>query len=82
MPWSRAYEVAERVIMAGDRTLARRTSDHHTDHARRVLVGERIPWEVAETYKAQAAALGWSMYRWTVEALALGYKCLMPKGTD
>lgn len=75
--WNRAFDIATSIVLAGDRTLRRRASDKRTDAARRVLVGARVPRVIADEYSRQAAALGWSMYRWTVEALHLGYQCMV-----
>ena len=55
------------------RTFAReqrkKESDKRTDAQRRILVGARVPRELAERCRAKAKAQGKSLYRFTVDAL-------------
>lgn len=73
MPVSRALNVAQEIILAGDRTLRKRDSDTHNERERRATVGARVPRETAERYKAQAQKEGISMYRWSVNAFEIYY---------
>lgn len=70
---SRALNVAQEIILAGDRTLRKRDSDGNTERARCVTVGARVPRETAERYKAQAQKEDISMYRWSVNAFEVYY---------
>ena len=70
---SRALDVAQDIILAGDRTLRKRESDTRTDRARRILIGAKIPRDTAEIYKTQARKEGVSMYRWAVNAFQIYY---------
>lgn len=69
VPRSRAIECAGEIIKTAARGHAKRASDHETDHARRVLVGARVPRAEADRYRAAAAAAGLSLYAWTRAAL-------------
>lgn len=66
---SRAIEAAGDIIRAAARGHAKRASDRETDRRRRVLVGARVPRELAQRYQAAAAAQGVSLYAWAVAAL-------------
>lgn len=49
---------------------ARKRAGQKTDSElrQRILVGARIPRETARRYRTAAAARGWSMYRFSIEA--------------
>lgn len=67
-------EAATLLLCAARRREQRRSSDRATDHARRLLVGPRLPKATAERYKAAAAARHISMYEWASQALAAQYR--------
>ena len=73
VPVSRALDVAQEIILAGDRTLRKRESDTRTDRARRILIGAKIPRDVADLYKTQAQEEQISIYRWAVNAFGVYY---------
>lgn len=62
-----------RLAAARQRTSARSESDAKTDHARRVLVGARLPRQTAERYRECASAHGLSLYRFVANALEREY---------
>ena len=64
-----AYQAGLRIIKTYARVVRKRASDHATDHARRVLVGARVPREDAARYRAAAHALDISLYAWVHQAL-------------
>ena len=61
------------VLLARQRAGRRRESDARTDHARRTLVGARLPREVADKYRSCASAHGLSLYRFASNALEREY---------
>lgn len=65
--------VLQRLAAARRRASSRAESDARTDHARRILVGARLPRETAERYRECAAAHGLSLYRFVSGALEREY---------
>lgn len=62
------------LLISARRRQQRRTSDRATDHTRRLLVGPRLPREVAEDYRKAAQARNISLYQWASQALAAQYR--------
>ena len=81
VPVSRALDVAQEIILAGDRTLRKRESDDRTERARRILVGARVPLGKAWFYRNCADYLGVSMYRFVCNALE-AYAETVTRGLD
>jgi len=67
-----AIDLAGELILAGEAGDRKAAQDRRADGAR-LLVGARLPRELAEAYRAQAHAQGVSLYRWAVEAFARHY---------
>ena len=65
--------VLVRLAAARRRTSQRANSDARTDHARRLLVGARLPRQTAERYRECAAGQGLSLYRFVCQALEREY---------
>ena len=68
--------VLQRLAVARRRASGKAESDARTDHARRILVGARLPRETAERYRSCAAAKGLSLYRFVCNALEREYRRL------
>ncbi len=58
------------IVMAIDRTRGRRFSDRATDARRRVLVGARVPRELADKVKLAAQEKGVSVYRFVLDTIS------------
>ncbi len=58
------------VVMAIDRTRARRSSDRATDAKRRVLVGARVPRELGDKVKLAAQEKDVSVYRFVLDTIS------------
>lgn len=58
-----------KILLAGERILAKKESDARTDPPRRVLVGARVKREFGEKCKRAAQARGISLYAWVCDAL-------------
>ena len=58
------------MVEATARATGKRQSDRMTDSARRMLVGARIPRQMAEDCRQAAQASGRSLYRFVLDALA------------
>lgn len=58
------------LILSLDRQRRRAESDARTDKVRRVLIGARLPRDVAERYRRAADRCGQSLYAWVADALA------------
>ena len=65
--------VLQRLAAARRRASSRAQSDAQTDHARRLLVGARLPRETAEKYRECASEHGLSLYRFVSGALEREY---------
>lgn len=52
------------LIIAGERNRRRRASDRRTDVRRRATIGTRVSREIADRYRAAAAAEGVSVNAW------------------
>ena len=65
--------VLVRLAAARRRASQRADSDARTDHARRLLVGARLPRQTAEKYRKCAAARGLYLYRFVCQALEREY---------
>lgn len=63
----------ERLAAARRRTLQRADSDAATDLSRRLLIGARLPRELAERYRDCATEHGLSLYRFVCNALEREY---------
>ena len=63
----------ERLAAARRRTQQRADSDAVTDLGRRLLVGARVPRELAERYRECATEHGLSLYRFVCNALEREY---------
>lgn len=61
-------------MMAERRKQKKRVSDRATDHTRRLLVGPRLPRELAEEYRKAAQEKNQSLYQWAADALHEHYK--------
>ena len=70
-----------RLAAARQRASSRSESDAKTDHARRILVGARLPRQTAERYRECAAAHGLSLYRFVANALEREYWRLKERDT-
>ncbi len=68
MKTSRVSDVAA-IVAAMDRSRRRKASDRATDRRRRVLVGARVPRELAEQVRRAAQARGVSVYRFIVDII-------------
>jgi len=62
------------LLEAARRREQRRSSDEITDHARRKLIGARLPREQAARYEEHARAQGLSVYAWVSRAVERQYK--------
>lgn len=71
-------EAVALLLESGRRRRQRRNSDAKTDHERRLLVGPRLPREIAEQYRAAAEARHLSLYSWAAQALAAQYRRELP----
>lgn len=60
-------------MMAERRKQKKRISDRATDHSRRLLVGPRLPRELAEEYRKAAQEKNQSLYQWAADALRAHY---------
>lgn len=69
-----ALDIVADMVQAATRTHAKRAQDAASDHARRCLVGARLPRETADKYRAAAAAENVSLYRWVSNALESAYR--------
>lgn len=69
-----ALDMVADIVQAAARTRAKRAQDAASDHARRCLVGARLPRETANRYRAAAAEKGVSLYRWVSDALQSAYQ--------
>lgn len=58
-----------KILLAGERVIAKKESDAKTDPPRRVLVGARVKREFGERCKRAAEARGISLYAWVCDAL-------------
>ena len=65
----RMMDCLREIARASARTAGRRASDRRTDRDRRVLVGARVPREMAERCRAAARERGISLYRFVIMAL-------------
>lgn len=63
-------ELLMAAITGHDQARRKKESDARTDRARRALIGARVPAEMAQTIKEDAAAKGLSVYRWVMAAYA------------
>ena len=57
------------IVAARGRDAQKRASDTVTDARRRVLVGARVPRELAAGCKARADGQGVSLYKWVVDII-------------
>lgn len=62
------------LLEAARRREQRRASDEITDHARRKLIGARLPREQVARYEEHARAQGLSVYAWVSRAVERQYK--------
>lgn len=69
-----ALDIVADMVQAATRTHAKRAQDTASDHARRCLIGARLPREEVDRYRAAAAKEGVSLYRWTASALQSAYQ--------
>lgn len=69
-----ALDVIADVVQITHRTTTKTAQDAASDHARRCLIGARLPREEVERYRAAAAKEGVSLYRWTASALQSAYQ--------
>ena len=65
--------VLVRLAAARRRASGKAKSDARTDHARRLLVGARLPRQTAERYRSCARERGLSLYRFVCQALEREY---------
>ena len=65
-----------RLAAARRRASRKADSDARTDHARRILVGARLPRQTAQRYRECAAGHGLSLYRFVCNALEREYRRL------
>ena len=76
--YPKEIEAVALLLESGRRRRQRRESDAKTDHERRLLVGPRLPREVAEKYREAAQARNISLYEWASQALAAQYRRELP----
>ena len=69
-----ALDVVADVVQITHRTTTKAAQDAAADHARRCLIGARLPREEVDRYRAAAAKEGVSLYRWTASALQSAYQ--------
>lgn len=69
-----ALDVVADIVQITHRTTTKAAQDAASDHARRCLIGARLPREEVERYRAAAAREGVSLYRWTASALQSAYQ--------
>lgn len=69
-----ALDVIADVVQITHRTTTKAAQDAASDHARRCLIGARLPREEVERYRAAAAKEEVSLYRWTTSALQSAYQ--------
>lgn len=69
-----ALDIVADMVQAATRTHAKRAQDAASDHARRCLIGARLPREEVDRYRTAAAKEGVSLYRWTAYALQSAYQ--------
>ena len=62
------------LLEAARRREQRRASDEVTDHARRKLIGARLPREQVARYEKHARARGLSVYAWVSQAIEKQYR--------
>lgn len=62
------------ILEAARRKEQRRASDEVTDHARRKLIGARLPREQVARYEEHARAKGLSVYAWVSQAIEKQYR--------
>lgn len=62
------------LLEAARRKEQRRASDEVTDHARRKLIGARLPREQVARYEEHARAKGLSVYAWVSQAIEKQYR--------
>lgn len=62
------------LLEAARRREQRRSSDEITDHARRKLIGARLPREQVARYEEHAQAQGLSVYAWVSQAIERQYR--------
>lgn len=69
-----ALDVVADIVQVAHRTTTKAAQDAASDHARRCLIGARLPREEVDQYRAAAAKEGVSLYRWTASALQSAYQ--------
>lgn len=62
------------ILEAARRKEQRRASDEVTDHARRKLIGARLPRKQVARYEEHARAKGLSVYAWVSQAIEKQYR--------
>lgn len=62
------------LLEAARRREQQRASDEVTDHARRKLIGARLPREQVARYEEHARARGLSVYAWVSQAIEKQYR--------